>query len=264
MPDLERRLRELASAAEFPPTPQLSARVGREVLEPSQRPSRAPSSPRLRIALIAVAALLLLAASATAAIPSARNAVLDLLGLRAETIQRVPELPENVRARPQWRLGRPAPSLAAARAALAFRPLLPSGLTGPNGVFVGLEKGEVEVPGSALTLTYPPQPGLPSSRLTGVGLLLLELHGRFWPGFVGKLTPRDARIEKFSIDGDYAIWIEGLHAFFFHAGSYRITRSRLAANTLLVQRGETMVRLEGKFGKAKAIEIARSLTPVRN
>jgi hypothetical protein len=187
--------------------------------------------------------------------------VLDLLGLRAETIRRVPALPENVRARPNWHLGRPASSLSAARAELAFSPLLPTGLDGPNGVFVGLEGREVEVPGSALTLTYPPQAGLPRSRLTGVGLLVQELHGRFWPGFAGKLTPRDARIEKFSIDGDYAIWVEGLHDFFFHSGSYRQARARLAANTLLVQRGETMVRLEGKFEKAKAIAIARSLAP---
>lgn len=261
MPDLEQGLRELATAVEFPPTPALAARVGPEVSERGPKPPRRRRAPRLRLALVVALALLLLAASAVAAIPSARDSVLKLLGLRATTIERVPALPENLRAKPHWHLGRPAKSLGAVRAELDFTPLLPRGLEGPNGIFAGLEGFEFEVPGSALTLTYPPQPGLPRSRLTGVGLLVLELHGRFWPGFVGKLVPRDARIEKFAIDGDYAIWIEGLHDFFIHAGSYRRARSRLAANTLLVQRGATMIRIEGKFGKAKAIEIARSLEP---
>ena len=261
MPELEQRLSELAGRAEFPPTPAIATKIGRELERRSERPTPPRRAPRLRVGLIATVVLLLLAAGAAAAVPAARNAVFDLLGLRAETIQRVPELPENVRAQPDWHLGRPAQSLGAARVKLAFAPLLPAGLAGPNGVFVGLEGREVEVPGSALTLTYPPQAGLPRSRLTGVGLLVQELRGRFWPGFVGKLTPPDARIEKFEIDGDYAIWVEGLHDFFFHAGSYRMARSRLAANTLLVQRGETMIRLEAEFEKARAIEIARSLAP---
>ncbi|HVY95487.1 MAG TPA: hypothetical protein VHA54_00875 [Solirubrobacterales bacterium] len=261
MRELERELRELAAAVEFPPTPPLAARVGREVAERRPEPVRRRRAPRLRLVFAIVVALLVLAASAVAAIPSARDSVLKLLGLRATTIERVPALPENLRAKPQWHLGRAAKSLDAVRAELAFTPLLPTGLEGPNGIFTGLEGAEVELPGSALTLTYPPQPGLPRSRLTGVGLLVVELHGRFWPGFVGKLAPRGVRIEKFGIDGDYAIWVEGLHDFFFHAGSYRRARSRLAASTLLVQRGETMVRIEGEIGKAKAIEIARSLSP---
>jgi hypothetical protein len=182
--------------------------------------------------------------------------VLELLGLRGEAIERVPRLPENLRAKPGWRLGRPT-TLAAARAQLSFEPLLPHGVEGPNGVFLNLG-----TPGRSLNLTYPPQPGLPHSRLTGVGLLVNELNGNAAPGFFGKLVPRDARVERFAIDGRFAVWIEGLHAFFYKPATdhtFHIGHSRLAANALLVQRGAVMVRLEGRFGKARAVAIARSL-----
>ena len=108
-----------------------------------------------------------------------------------------------------------------------------------------------------------PRRGLPRSRLTGVGLLVNELNGHFAPAFHGKLLPPGARIERFGIDGNYAIWIEGLHVFFFKAADhiFHLGRSRLAANALLVQRGEVIVRLEGKFDKTTAIGIARSLRP---
>jgi len=203
-------------------------------------------------------ALLLLAAGTAAAVPSARHAVLDFLGLRAETIRRIPRLPENVRAKPSWHLGRPT-TLEAAEATLPFPLLAPSGLGDPNGVFVS-----AEVPRGALTLTYSPRPGLPQARLTGAGLLVNELNGHFAPAFHGKLLPPGARIERFGIDGDYAIWIEGLHVFFYKPAAdhtFHLGRSRLATNALLVQRGEVMVRLEADFDKATAVEIARSLQP---
>src|SRR5207253_1816103 len=138
-------------------------------------------------------------------------------------------------------------------------PLLPSGIEGPNGVFL-----DPSIAGGALNLTYPPQPGLPRSRLTGVGLLIDELNGQAAPGFYGKLAPRDARLQRFRFRGQFAVWVEGLHAFLYkpHANyTFTPARSRLAANALLVQRGEVLVRLEGKFDKATALAIARSIRP---
>jgi hypothetical protein len=76
------------------------------------------------------------------------------------------------------------------------------------------------------------------------------------------MVPRDARVERFGIDGNFAVWIEGLHLFFYKPATdntFHIGHSRLAANALLVQRGDLMVRLEGQFDKATAITIARSL-----
>ena len=249
MAELDRRLADLKEHLALPATPPLAERVGAEL--------RANPQPRLRLALLALLALLLLAAGAAAAVPSTRHAVLEFLGLRAETIERVPKLPENLQAKPSWRLGRPM-TLAAARREVPFVPLLPSAVAGPNGVFVNYG-----TPGRSLNLTYPPQPGLPRSRFTGVGLLVNELSGHAAPGFYGKLVPRDARVERFGIDGDFAVWIEGLHAFFYKPNTdytFHSGHSRLAANALLVQRGELMVRLEGEFDKATAITIARSLS----
>jgi hypothetical protein len=256
MADLEHRLRRLGTIIDYPPTPPIAEQVGRNLREGIAPRKRGRRAPRLRVVLVAVAALLLLTAGATAAVPSARHAVLDFLGLRGETVQRIPSLPENVRAKPSWHLGQPT-TLESAEDALSFSPLLPTSLGEPNGVFA-----DSEVPGGALTLTYAPRPGLPHARLTGVGLLVNELNGHFAPGFYGKLVPRESKIERFGIDGNYAIWIEGLHVFFFKPvadHTFHIGRSRLAANALLVQRGEVMIRLEAKFDKSTAVEIARSL-----
>jgi hypothetical protein len=217
-------------------------------------PRRRVAGPRL--ALLVVLAALLFAAGAVAAVPSARHAVLDFLGLRGETIERVPRLPENVRAKPNWKLGRPT-TLAAARHGLTFEPVLPSGIAGPNGVFL-----DPTILGGALNLTYPPQPGLPRSRLTGVGLLVDELNGQAAPGFYGKMVPPGARIERFRLRGQFAAWVEGLHAFFYKPSAdytFHTGRSRLAANALVLQHGDVMIRLEGKLDKATALAIARSL-----
>jgi hypothetical protein len=287
MAELEKRLVELSGQLDLPVAPALAARVGAELRRDGQAapemrdaerstgagshstgmrspvaiprrpiPHRRPAIPHLRLALLIALAVLLLAAGAVAAVPSARHAVLEFLGLRGETIERVPKLPENVRAKPNWKLGRPT-TLAVARHGLTFEPLVPSGIAGPNGVF--LDPG---ILGGALNLTYPPQPGLPRSRLTGVGLLIDELNGQAAPGFYGKMVPPGARIERFRLHGQFAVWIEGLHAFFYKPSAdytFHIGRSRLAADALVVQHGNVMIRLEGKFDKATAIAIASSI-----
>jgi hypothetical protein len=265
MAELEKRLVELGGRLDLPEAPPLAVRVGAELRGGVERnrPDEAERLharrlPRLRLALLVALAALLLAAGAVAAVPSARHAVLEFLGLRGETIERVPQLPENIKAKPNWKLGRPT-TLAAARRHLVFDPVLPRGIDGPNGVFL-----DGSIPGGALNLTYPPQAGLPRSRLTGVGLLVDELNGQAAPGFYGKLAPRDARFQRFRFRGQFAVWVEGLHAFLYKPHvNYTFTpaRSRLAANALLVQRGEVLVRLEGEFDKATALAIARSLQP---
>ncbi|HXF30429.1 MAG TPA: hypothetical protein VN522_02825 [Solirubrobacterales bacterium] len=263
MAELEKRLVELGGQLDLPAGRGLAERVGADLragVERNRRIGTASlrrrSMPRLRLVGLVLLATLLLAAGAVAAVPSARHAVLEFLGLRGETIERVPKLPENVRAKPGWKLGRPT-TLAAARRGLVFDPLLPSGIEGPNGVFL-----DPSILGGALNLTYPPQPRLPRSRLTGVGLLVDELEGQAAPGYYGKMVPPGARIERFRLGGQFAVWIEGLHAFFYkpHADfTFHSDHSRLAANALVVQHGDVMVRLEGKFDKATALAIARSL-----
>ncbi len=260
MAELERELRQAATEVEYPPTPALAAAVTQRLQgEGSQRPARLVGRPpTLRVALAAAAVFLLLAGGVLAAVPSARNALLDLAGLRGATVIRVPFISGNVEARPGLGLAGPI-SLESARDELSFEPLLPAYPGEPDGVFTAVENVP---PGGELILTYAPRPGLPRSRYTGVGLLLDQINGNFAPGFFGKLIPRGVRIERLRIDGHYAIWIEGLHEFHYKDATthtFRIGRTRLAGNTLLIQRGPVMIRIEGKFGLARATAIARSL-----
>jgi hypothetical protein len=260
MSELERKLQRTGAEVEYPPTPALAAtvteRLRAEGVTAPVRPLRRP--PTLRIALVAAAIFLLLAGGVVAAVPAARHAVLDLVGLRGATVIRVPYISGNVEAHPGLAVSGPI-SLESAQRELSFDPLLPADLGEPDGVFTA---AEYVPPGGELILTYAPRPGLPLSRYTGVGLLIDEINGNFAPGFFGKMIPRGVPIERLRIDGHYAIWIEGLHEFHYKDAAthiFRIGTARLAGNTLLVQRGPVMVRIEGKFGRAKAIEIARSL-----
>lgn len=260
MSEFERELRRIGAEVEYPPTPALveavAERLRAEDVTGATRSSRRP--PTLRVALVAAAVFLLLAGGVVAAVPAARHALLDLAGLRGATVIRVPFISGNVEARPGRALAGPI-SLESARRELSFEPLLPADLGEPDGVFTAVE---YVPPGGELILTYAPRPGLPLSRYTGVGLLIDEINGNFAPGFFGKLVPRGVRIERLRIDGHYAIWVEGLHEFHYKDGTthtFYLGRARLAGNTLLVQRGPVMVRIEGEFGLGKASAIARSL-----
>jgi regulation of enolase protein 1 (concanavalin A-like superfamily) len=82
--------------------------------------------------------------------------------------------------------------------------------------------------------------------------------------------PPTTRAVRFRLDGDLALWIEGLHGFYRQLHGYyykdsehnfRTGRVRLTGNSLLVQRGPVLVRLEGEFGLAEATTLARTLRP---
>lgn len=275
MNDLERRLTELATDVEYPATPPIAASVAQGLRAEERRRLRRP--PRwgrlsLRTAVLAAALVVLAAAVATAAVPSLRHDLLELVGLRGVTVERVPALPKDVRRHLGRVVGEPT-TLEAAPDHLSFTPLVPSGLGEPNGVFVGRpdDRFGTTPPGGELTLTYPPRRGMPRSRYTGVGLLLDQIDGRLAPGTFGKLMPPSTGAERFWLDGDLALWIEGLHGFYRRLHGYyykdsehnfRGGRVRLSGNSLLVQRGPVLVRIEGEFGLAEAKAIARSLSPL--
>jgi hypothetical protein len=303
MNELESRLRGLAAEVDYPATPPIAAAVvGRLGEEPggstvrgrqtADRAGRAHPGPQdeagfdrwqrrpgrrawrrltTRTAVLAAALVLLAAGVVAAAVPSVRDSVLRLVGLRGVTIERVPALPADVQRHLGRVLGTPT-TLAAAGDSLSFTPLAPSGLGRPNGVFVGRRddpRGDAP-PGGELTLTYAPRPGLPRSRYTGVGLLVNEIDGRLAPGTFGKLMPPSSRADRFRIDGELALWIEGLHGIYRQLHGYyykdtehnfRIGRVRLTGNALLLQQGPVLVRLEGEFPLPKAIALAHSLHP---
>jgi hypothetical protein len=268
--DLERTLTALAGEAEWPPTPAIAERVEERLRAESARARRRGGFARrdrgrsggdrlpvargrfpLRRPLVAeLVALLLLAGAAFAASPGLRDAVGDLLGI---TVQRSDDPPEPTRFGPE--LGeRLAPEELAGR--VRFGLLVPDALGAPDAAY--LRRG---APGGEALLAYRPRAGLPRARSTGLGALIGEFRGDLAPELAGKIAPEATELARLTVDGDPAIWIAGApHLFFYRDGAaIRESSLRLAGNVLLVQRGPVLVRIEGGFGRERAIEIARSL-----
>jgi hypothetical protein len=260
MTELERMLSRLGEELDWPATPDLTADVMGRLHEPAGGPRRRlagllpPAGLRRSLAL-ALAALLLLAGTVFAAAPGVRDAVLDFLGLQGATVERRETLPTPPPQRP-LDLGTRT-SLAEAAAQLAFAPLVPAELGGPDGVYV--RRG---LPGGELSLTYGPGPGLPRTRSTRLGLLLTEFRGDLSPDYIGKIAGQSTSVRRLRVDGEAAIWLEGAPHFFFYRapdGGFVETRLRLAQNVLLLEQGNVLVRLEGAFDRERAVAIARSL-----
>ena len=254
MSDLERRLTLLAGEVDWPETPDLAPAVRRRTVSPPQK----------RFVLfrrsfaIAAASLLILAGGVVAAVPDARDAVLEFFGLQGATVERRERLPNIPGARD------PAPlqlgertTLADARRSLAFDPLVPRAAGRPDGVFVSRD-----APGGEVSLTYRARDDLPEARSTGLGLLVSEFRGDLAPEYVGKIAPQATVVERLRVRGERALWLEGAPHFFFYRPPDRPISEdelRIAQNVLLVERGNLLVRLEGAFGRERALELARSL-----
>jgi hypothetical protein len=272
MSDLERRLTQLGRELDWPTTPDLVTGVRtrlHDAAEPAgtaARPARPPAvrSPlrrllppaRLRRSLaLALVALLVLAGGVFAAVPGVRDAVLEFFGLQGATVERRPQIPSAPELR-LLQLGQRT-TLERAGGELGFAPLVPRGAGRPDGVFVSSRP-----PGGELSLTYAPGPGLPSTGATGLGLLVGEFRGDLAPEYLGKIGGETTRIERLRVGGERAIWIEGApHLFFYRPPGSEFAESelRLAHNVLLLERGNLLVRLEGAFGRERALELARSL-----
>jgi hypothetical protein len=175
-------------------------------------------------------ALVVIAVATAFAVPPARTAILDWLGLRHVSIVRVDTLP----------------------------PVSPSGSLdlgsevrrSPDWVLVPESKpAHVYANGDTVTLLWgdPAQPRL----------LLTELRGA---AFIEKAVQPGTNIERVRVDGDPGAWIPEPHVVVIQdpSGVVRDTEPRLAGKTLLWQHGEVTLRLEGGLSKADAIRIARS------
>lgn len=253
MSELERQLTQLGRELDWPDTPDLAAVVTAR-LPVAARPRRAlprPSGFRRSLA-IALAGLLVLAGGVFAAVPSVRDSVLEFFGLQGATIERRVELPP-VPDLQQLALG-DRTTLAAAAAESGFKPLVPRAAGRPNAVYLDAR--------NAVSLAYRPRPGMPESRGTGLGLLVTEFRGDFAPEYVGKIGGQATVIEQLRVDGERAIWLEGApHVFFYRDtdGSFVDETLRIAGNVLLLERGPLLIRFEGAFSRAHALELARSL-----
>ena len=252
---LEKQLTDLGGGLEWPATPNLAPAVRQRVTARRQW-FESRWAMAAAVAIIAMAALL--------AYPPSRNAIANWLNLRTH-IQQVPHLqtPTPLPSGPIGkRLGLGVPTtLAAARAAVSWPVLLPQSLGQPDEVYVYLPP--VGPAGGEVTLVYATRPGIPASNLTGVAVLVTEVQGKITGDSFGKTLGEGATLEQVSVAGHPGYWIAGTpHVFFFidAAGSVRYETLRLAANTLLIDEGGTILRIESDLTKGQALKIAASLS----
>jgi len=253
--DFEGRLSGLAAELDWPPTPDLRPAVRRRL-------GASPHWYASRWALAAAAVIVIVAA--LLAFPPTRTAIAGWVNLHT-SIKRTTSVP-TPSPLPPGPLGKRlglghATTLAAARSAVSWPVLLPGGLGAPDEVYLqdppdGPSQGEV-------TLVYSARPGIPLSGDTGVSVLVTEARGTVNENFFGKTVGPGTTIEPITVDGHQGWWISGQpHVFFFDDGSSnaRFETLRLATNTLIIDVGGTIVRIEGDLTRQQALDLAASLS----
>jgi hypothetical protein len=269
--DLEAALADLAVDLRFPPTPDLAAAVTARLEEdPARTPARRRSPARRwpawmagwRRLAVAGLAVLLLAAAVLVASPGTREAVARRLGLRGIGVRVGGPPPPTVTtaagARLDLGLGERV-TLDEARRRNSFPVLVPTaaGFDRPDAVFVN---GTVP-PGGRVDLVYRARPGLPASSFTDAGLLITEFRGQPEPEFLKKVTGA-GMVRSVTVGGEPGFFFSGEPHFFSYqdtTGQFREEQTRLAGNTLIWQRGDLTLRLEGNLPRAEAVRIAESM-----
>ena len=139
--------------------------------------------------------------------------------------------------------------------------LLPASLGRPDEVY--LQPPPDRPSGGEVTLVYSARPGISAAGETGVGVLITEARGAMNSQYFGKMIGPDTTIEPVAVAGSSGYWVSGApHVFVFvdSTGAVRYETLRLATNTLLINVGGTVVRIEGNLTKTQALEIAASLS----
>lgn len=245
MPDLERELHALGAEVDFPATPDLVAAVR----------SRIATAPRARAfwwrrPLVVALATLIVAIGAVMAVPAARTAVLEWLGLRGVAIEHVPKQ-RPIAPGGDLALGERL-TLAQARQDVDFRVRVPRELGAPDAVYFSAAYAS----GGYVALVY--------GSGANVNLLVTQFRARIDEGFIQKLIAPGTMVERTNVRGaSIAFWIEGApHEIFYVDDQRRVIpdTARLAGNTLLWQVGGVTYRVEGAATLEDAVRIARSMS----
>jgi len=237
---LERELRSLSAAVDWPAEPDVAATLAGRLADARRARPR-----QRRIAIVAVA--LLAALLAVLAVPPARTAILDWLGIGGAEIVRVDELP-RLPARQDFEILGQRTTLAGARAGAGFAFADPP-RDEPRPDEVRLAPG--------LRVSYVWRDG------ADVRLLITQFPGRVGdPALLKKLAGQGTAVDRFELDGDPAVWLAGgPHAVLFVAPDGRIHDDQgwLAGNTLLVERDGVTIRVEGAVDREGAVDFVRAL-----
>ena len=258
MPELEEQLRLLGAAIEYPPTPALARAVSERLTAEGGR--WRPGLPLRRVAL-AFAAVAVAIAAALLVSPQARTTVLGWLGLKGVLVQPVRRLPSPTPASggiaQRLQLGDPT-SLSAATNRVSFHVSIPQSLGNPDQVYLR----EPPPLDGEVSLAYAPRTGLPPTKETSLGLLLMEFRGDINPGFFNKLTGAGTIIEVVDVNGSLGYWISGEpHSFLYNDrnGDPNEESLRLAGNTLLWEVNGVTLRIESALTREQALAIARTV-----
>jgi hypothetical protein len=244
-----------ALEVEWPATPDLAAAVEARIAQPAA--TRRAFRWRPVLAWVA-AALVVIVAAGLAVSPTARSALLDLLGLKGARVERR-EPPPYPNVKPGrlgagLRLGA-ATTLGEARAAAGFPLTLPASLGDPDAVWVAAAP-------TRITFVYDRRPGIPRSPHTNVAVLVQQFRARATP-VLAKAVGAGARVTRLEVPHARAYLITGRpHGFAWIApdGSIGFEDRRLAGTTLLVERDDgILLRAEGELSRARALALAREL-----
>jgi hypothetical protein len=255
--ELEAMLSDLAGRIDWPATPQLN------VVIPRRAAVVLPFRPRFqtRWAMAAVAVLVILAT--LLAYTPTRTAIADWLNLHIN-IRRTTALP-TPSPLPSGTLGSnlglgTQATLDTAQSKVAWQVLVPGQLGTPDAVYLKLPPDGPT--GGEVSLVYAPRPAIAVASQTGVGVLITEARGSVNEQFFDKAVGPDTTIEEVTVNGHRGWWISGEpHAFVFvdTHGDPQYETLRLATNTLVIDDGGTIVRIEGHMTKSQALQIAGTL-----
>jgi hypothetical protein len=234
MSELELALSRIGRELDYPETPDLAGSVRARLAE-----GRRPLAWR-RPLVIALAALLV-GVGAVMAVPPARSAILDWLGIGSVTIRYVEDLPDVRLATGDLGIGEKV-SRDEADEQVSFEIRVPTieGLDDPDVYFredvrqVSFLYGSEEKP----------------------KLLITQVEAR---GALEKLIRGGTEVERVRTDHAQGVWIEGEQHVLFYPG-VEAEPFRLVGNTLILEREDGVtLRIEADISKEEALRIARSM-----
>lgn len=281
---LDAALGELGMLVDWPPTPDLAARVTERLgaarpTAVSSEPARVAGRPIKRSlprALLLAAAIALLLAGAVLGVrfgldllsiefgpppPSASPhagapspSVSEGASVGSPGVSVSPGSPTGT----GLGLGRPA-TLEAASAGAGFPVLVPAELGPPDAVYQGdaARRGQI-------AFVYAPRDDLPASELLeGAGLLVTQARGRADEGLVSKIVDSGrGDVERVVVGGDEGYWFHGAPHWFWYVrpdGSIIEESRRFVGDTLVWQRGDVLYRIEGELELEQALALAASM-----